>query len=177
MTGTIDDRYFEWLYGLVGTVRNRNPARSYWSLARLLYSKEFVWLVANDDNRVADGKDLRHEFTNEQGSDGVTDDWLDLGCSVLEILIVMARMASFETGVSVVEWFWTFIKHLGFAQLTDEAYSPIAEDVIDDVLNQFIYRTYAPDGTGGLFPLEAPAEDQRNVELWYQLAAYLVDRP
>lgn len=176
MTGTVDDRYFEWLYGLVGAVRNRNPARSYWSLTRVLYTKEFVWLVANDDNRVADGKELRHEFMNEQGSDGVTEEWLGLGCSVMEILIVMARMAAFETDVSPVEWFWTFIKHLGFAQLTDEVYSPVAEDVIDDVLNQFIYRTYAPDGTGGLFPLNAPAEDQRRVELWYQLAAYLVDR-
>jgi hypothetical protein len=34
-------------------------------------------------------------------------------------------------------------------------------------------RLYTTSGYGGLFPLEEPKEDQRKVEIWYQMMAYL----
>lgn len=175
MTGTPDDRYFEWLYKQLGSVRNRNPARSYWGLFRQLYSKEFVWLVANDDNRVEDGKELRHEFVDEQGSDGVDPSWLTLGCSMLEMLIALSRRASFESELAPTEWFWFFLKNIGIEQYTDEYYKSTDVGVVDEALDRVIYRTYLPDGIGGLFPLRNPSNDQRKVELWYQLAAYLIE--
>jgi len=45
----LDELYFTWLYSQVGSVRTRNPARTYWSLLRYLYTKEFVWIIPNDD--------------------------------------------------------------------------------------------------------------------------------
>lgn len=177
MPGTIDDRYFEWLYSQVGSVRNRNPARSFWKLARKLYTTEFVWLVANDDNRVEDGKELRLEFMNEQGFDQVSPEWETLGCSVLEMLVALSRRAAFETDGSPVEWFGIFLGNLGLTPMRDDIFDNINPVIVAEILQTFIYRTYNPDGSsGGLFPLDHPYEDQRKVELWYQLAAYLLER-
>jgi hypothetical protein len=49
-------------------------------------------------------------------------------------------------------------------------------DLIEDILDQFIWRTYDYNCNGGLFPLDDPKDDQRNVEIWYQFANYLVDK-
>ena len=138
-----------------------------------LYVKEFVWLIPNDDNRAEDGKELRYEFINEQGIDEVDQAWLDLGCSVLEMMIALARRAAFESDDEVVEWFWRFIFNLGLNNHTDIAYASKTEREVDNVLDTVIFRTYDADGLGGFFPLIHPRQDQRKVELWYQLAAYL----
>lgn len=142
---------------------------------RQLYVKEFVWLIPNDDNRAEDGKALRYEFINEQGIDEVDQAWLDLGCSFLEMLIALARRAAFESDDEVVEWFWRFIFNLGLNNHTDSAYTRETEREVDNVLDTVIFRTYDADGLGGLFPLTHPRQDQRKVELWYQLAAYLTE--
>lgn len=173
MSPTLDDRYFEWLYSQIGAVRNRNPARSYWKFARQLYVKEFVWLIPNDDNRMEDGKELRYEFLNERGIDRADPEWMSLGCSVLEMLIALARRASFETDEAPGEWFWRFIINMGIFGHTDDHYSDATTREVDDAIDVFMFRNYSPSGKGGLFPLTHAAEDQRRVELWYQLAAYL----
>ena len=142
---------------------------------RQLYVKEFVWLIPNDDNRAEDGKALRYEFINEQGIDEVDQEWLDLGCSFLEMLIALARRAAFESDDEVVEWFWRFIFNLGLNNHTDSAYTRETEREVDNVLDTVIFRTYDADGLGRLFPLTHPRQDQRKVELWYQLAAYLTE--
>ena len=142
---------------------------------RQLYVKEFVWLIPNDDNRAEDGKELRYEFINEQGIDEVDQEWLDLGCSVLEMMIALARRAAFESDDEVVEWFWRFIFNLGLNNHTDIAYASKTEREVDNVLDTVIFRTYDADGLGGLFPLTHPRQNQRKVELWYQLAAYLLE--
>jgi hypothetical protein len=49
------------------------------------------------------------------------------------------------------------------------------EDTIQDVLDTIIFRTYKYDGRGGLFPLREGKEDQRRVELWYQMCAYILE--
>lgn len=177
MPGTIDDRYFEWLYSRIGAVRNRNPARSYWELARKLYSKEFVWLIPNDDNRVEDGKELRREFLDELGTDGVDPEWVDLGCSLLEVMYALARRASDEHDIMTPgDWFWLMMENVGLKNYTDARIRRHTdEEQIDEILDAIVYRTYSYDGSGGLFPLREPRTDQRKVELWYQLAAYILE--
>lgn len=174
--GTVDDRYFEWLYSRVLSVRNRNPARSYWNLAKQLYVKEFVWLIANDDNRVADGKDLRTEFVSEQGSDGVTQEWLDLGCSFLEMLIALSRRLEFEVDTKPAgDWFGELLNNMGVGHYSDDEYTDEMAQAVDEIMDTVIYRTYTHTGHGGLFPLNRTSQDQRKVELWYQMSAYLAE--
>ena len=42
-------------------------------------------------------------------------------------------------------------------------------------LNTFIYREYERNGKGGMFPLKTPSGNQKKVQLWYQLAEYLIE--
>lgn len=174
MSAPVDELYFKWLYKQVGSVREKDPSKSYWNLLRQLYQKEFVWFVPNDHNRVEDGRDLRLRFVHYSGVNP-SDEWMSLGCSMLEMMIALSHRLAFEDGHSPRGWFWRLIENLGFTELTDANWGELTDEAVDEVLEQVIWRTYAPDGTGGLFPLEQPTQDQRQTEIWYQLCAYLIE--
>jgi hypothetical protein len=53
--------------------------------------------------------------------------------------------------------------------------TPFSDAAIDELLDRVIWRTYRRNGAGGLFPLKRTREDQRQVEIWYQLCAYLLE--
>ena len=172
----IDEAYFTWLYSQVGSVTVRNRSKTYWNLLRYLYKKQFSWLddVEKDANRAQDGKDLRREFLNETGTPLYDVDWLDLECSMLELLVGLSTKLAFEGDGEPDEWFWQLIGNLGLMWCTDA--TPPDEYVWDQIINKVINRDYAPNGAGGLFPLQHTNEDQRGVELWYQANAYLLER-
>lgn len=171
MSGTLDDRYLTWLYSQVGSVKLKNPARTYWVLFRHLYKREFVWLVPNDHNRVEDGKDLRWEFL--EGEEVDDSDWLNLGCSMLEMLIALSRRLNFETDKEPEYWFWKLLNTLGLDVSTDK--SQLSSKQIDDIIDVVVWRTYDKNGNGGLFPLTKNKKDQRGIEIWYQLSAYILE--
>lgn len=174
MSAPLDELYLNWLYSQVGSVKQKNPARTYWSLIRQLYKTEFVWLIPNDDNRVEDGRDLRYEFVDEHDLEDVDPFWMNLGCSALEMLIGLSRRLSFEAEGEPLVWFWHLIETLGVLY-NDKEYNTAREKEINRKIEDVIWRNYAFDGRGGLFPLRNPPEDQRNVELWGQLCTYLVE--
>lgn len=177
MSAALDERYFNWLYRQVCSVRTRLKSRSYRELFHILYTKEFVWLVPNDDNRVHDGKDLRYEFLNEEGIEPDERDeyWLNLPCSMLELLLSLARELEFvDDEGTTVEWFWELLENIGIEDLSDA--KKIDHELVDDILDRVIWRRYNYNGGGGLFPLVYPEKDQRTVELWYQLNAYVIER-
>src|SRR5678815_5821071 len=86
-----------------------------------LYIKEFVWIVPNDDNRVADGRDLRYEFVDQSGLDDVDPGWINLGCSMFELLVGLSRRLSFEADGRVHQWFWRLLNNIGLAGCNDKA--------------------------------------------------------
>ena len=179
MSKPLDELYFVWLYSQVGDPEIENPVRTYWRILRQLYTKEFVWIIPNDDNRLADGIELRYEFVDQSGLKDVDPDWIHLGCSMLEILVGLSRRLSFECEGEPRVWFWQLINNLGLWRYNDKRYDAkpdISEKVIDTILDRVIWRNYNIDGKGGLFPLKAAREDQRYVELWYQLNAYVLER-
>lgn len=175
MNGTIDDRYFEWLYSQIGAVRDRSPSRTYWSLTRQLYSTPFTWFVRNDDNRVEDGLELRREFIDMYGPEGIDPDWAELECSVFEMLLALCRRVSFQSEKTSSDWFWTCIDNLDLRGWSDRRYNEFGAEVIADALTRLIDRTYREDGLGGLFPLQHPHQDQRRIEIWDQASAYLLE--
>lgn len=174
MTAQLDDLYLDWLYSQVASTERKAKRYTFWSLMRQLYTKEFVWLVPNDDNRVQDGKDLRYRFIEEHNIQNVDETWLQLGCSMLEMLIALANTLEFEDDRSAKYWFWRLLENIELDQCTDALYKEAMDAYVDNILDRIIFRTYNGDGSGGLFPLNNPKEDQREVELWYQLCAYLL---
>lgn len=173
MNATLENAYFTWLYEQIGSTQAHNTSRTHWSLAKQLYTKEFIWFVPNDDNRLEDGRDLRFEFLVEKEIDDPGPEWMGLGCSMFEMLIGLSRRLSFEAEGEPREWFWQLLDNLDIAHYSDNRYTNRVFAEVDATLDRVIWRTYAPDGRGGLFPLSNPQEDQRKVEIWYQLSSYL----
>jgi hypothetical protein len=161
-----------WLESQV-QIRPRNRRATYRQLLEKLYCTEFVWFVPNDDNRAEDGLDLRVEFINETGFKP-TKEFHALGCSMLELIIGLARRLSFEAEGETDRWFWHLIENIGLLNCSDD--SGFFDQSVENVLERVIFRTYMPDGRGGFFPLKEADEDQRQVELWYQLTAYVLER-
>lgn len=170
----LDEAYFRYLYGTVASDKTRVKSKTYWSLMRQLYTTQFSWFVSNDDNRVMDGLAIRDQWV---AANGVTDhEWSDQPCSFLEMLIALSDRAAFEDGGNRSEWFWHLLDNLGLSNINDAAYDTLFEQEIGDALGRVISRSYRANGRGGLFPLRHAEEDQRRVELWYQLNAYLMER-
>lgn len=170
MKRPLDEPYFDWLCAKVTIGEGPTPA--YYELLHILYDTEFVWIIVGDDNRAGDGRDLRVEFLRESrlGNDSV---WFDVGCSILEMLIALSRRAEFQTEISSVEWFWKFLTNLNLTEFDDDS---ISYEAVSEILYNFVWRTYDYDGSGGLFPMSNPPEDQTGVEIWYQFSEYLVDQ-
>lgn len=171
MSAPLDEQYFTWLYSQVASLKTKSLNKTYFTLLNQLYRKEFFWFVPNDDNRVEDGRYLRPEFLASANIDDPDEEWLYLGCSMLEMLIGLSRRFKFEAGGLTSKWFWHLMENINLAEFTDANPGTVYE--IDEVLNTIIWRQYKADGTGGLFPLDNPKDDQRKVELWYQLNAYI----
>lgn len=171
MSKPLDELYFVWLYNQVGDSETQNPARTYWRLLKQLFTKEFIWFVENDDNRIEDGKELRFEFVDQSELNDVDSEWLQQDCSMLELFIGLSRRLAFEAEGEPRDWFWHLVRNLNLQKNTDDNYNEV---MVEETLNRVIWRTYEYDGTGGLFPLKYSGRDQRKVELWYQLSEYLL---
>jgi len=178
MAEPLEEQYFQWLYRKVASVRLTNPARTYWSLLRQLHSKEFVWSVHNDDNRLMDGLALRDIFLQASGEENERN-WYGLGCSMLEMLIALSVRLEFDAleEKKSDEWFWLLMENIELNEYTDLYFkNHFTVQLVNETLDRVIYRTYEPDGRGGLFPLRDPHGDQRRVEVWYQMSSYLLER-
>lgn len=175
---SLDERYFEWLYNHVLPLGTRNPARSHFLLFEQLFKTPFIWSVPNDDNRVEDSKDLREDFLREcQPDEDDLEDWMNVPVTLLEVVLVMARHASFESDGQPDEWVHEILTNLDLWKYTDEVYtSDEPYKPVEQVMQAVNDRTYGPDGHGGMFPLKYSDRDQREVELWYQLSAYLLEQ-
>lgn len=140
---------------------------SYNDLFDQMHQKEFVWFVSNDDNRLEDALDVRNEyFGSGRGPH------LDVGISVLEVLIGLSRRMAFIAGGEAQHWAWQLLENLGLTRYRDPV-GPIKYERIDAILEDLIWRNYEPDGRGGFFPLNDPDTDQTKIELWYQMNAYI----
>jgi len=156
-------RYFDWLYEQV----NRGD---YLKLCAWLHNIPFQVEIELDANRVGDVDEMRRMFMSHH--DTYYGDLHLPDATIFEILVVMAQKANFMTNGPVTAWFQRFIDNLGLGRYVDDGFESHSRQV-DRIIGHFNNRTYRPDGQGGLFPLTRPAADQRRIELWYQMGAYL----
>jgi hypothetical protein len=173
MVGPLDDQYFHWLCAHVVSTSERRPTHTYWDVMRQLFEKEYVWIIPGDRNRAEDGRALRDEFLNSQVHPIADENWNHLGCSVLELLVGVSRRMSFMTSYSTSQAFWVIFYNLGLTGHTDA--TMYDQNDLDIMLDRLMWREYSFNGTGGMFPLKYASEDQRHVEIWYQLNAYVLE--
>ena len=179
-SGQIRTEYFQWLCGLVGI---DEPDHSYWTLARILYRRKFYWFVDNDGNRWNDGIRMREIFEDETNYADYSVIQKD-DCSVLEMLIALAirvadTLGSDEKG-DIQWWFWQMIENLWDSDMEELEDSELFLGCYNDYLfcqklDIWMDRRFKKSGKGGLFPLKHAKKDQRKVEIWYQMQAYLME--
>lgn len=166
---TLESEYFEWL---CEQITPRRPSKTYDELYELLWTTEFIPFVSNDENRVGDSVELWVEFFRYKGLEVQYEHIAGERCSVLELIIALSRRLAFQAGGEQEKWAFQLITNLGLDHLSGQItrnHLIRAQQVLDD----FIWRNYKPDGVGGLFPLRNPREDQTKVEIWYQMHAYI----
>lgn len=176
----IKQNYFRWLYELVSVDAHRLN-NNHRELLKILHKTSFYCRLPNDDNRVEDGKKLRETFAEISETD--TDDILDClvgPCSMLEMIIGVAVRMDFQLfdsrkGERTAKWFWELIRNLDLKDYTDQHLSYEANrSQVENILERLLERDYGRNGQGGLFPLRMThGRDQRNVEIWYQMMAYI----
>ena len=172
--------YFEWLVGIV-------HGGDHFRLMKDLYSLAFVPRIPFDENRAAYGVELRKAFASCEGG-RISAGELEKPCSILELLVSLADRFEFElddpydpaqTGdAGCARYFGLMLKNLGLYEMDDlyGGYDDLGgREAVEAAVRRLNDRTYACDGTGGLFPLKCPAQDQRSVEIWYQMNAYLIE--
>ena len=177
---SIHDDYFRWLYGLVGLDNERYS--KFWRLLGRLYNKEFYWTIPNDDNRLEDGLYLRTDYAEDRGY--VTEDVLNVldgPCTVLEMMVALAIRAKRDVCDDYIDdhnsIFWDMINNLGFCErrFQDGYFGPKEIVEVDEKLEIMMNRSYDKTGKGGLFPLKNWENDQRRVEIWYQMQKYVLE--
>lgn len=162
--------YFAWLVDLV-------EGAGHTKLLEHLHKTTYIWRMPNDENRADDGEALRSRFLYETN---YTDyDLPEKECSVFEMLVALASrindiLIDIEGDDDTARWFWMLLENLKLEEYDDKMLK--YENLYDDIshyIGVFMDRTYTREGLGGLFPLRRPKENQRNVEIWYQMSAYL----
>lgn len=165
------EKYYNWLASLVNSDgRGDNYSSLLEQLHLTIFSDDTAVLIPNDPNRIVDGIGLRERYCLRYRVKNYNDIFEE-SCTLLELFVSLSMRMEDQFGIKdYVSWFWELIGNLKLTQFDDESYS--YKDV-DKILKKFLMRRYSKNGNGGLFPLLYPSEDQRTLEIWYQMNAYL----
>lgn len=170
------EEYFNWL--LKGLNLKK---KGYSNLLYLLFETPFRVVLDRDNNRLDDGKYLRNHFFLDIGVDG---EFIEHPVSVLEVLIALCNRIDAEylgnpnnPRPDII--FWEILCNLGLDSVcfTDSRVKyPTNLRRFQDIIDTFLDREYDFYGKGGLFPLKSVSFDQREVEIWEQMQAYLSEK-
>lgn len=170
--------YFDYLKDMVYAP----GAEAYDTLLDILFRINFRWSVHNDDNRAADGIDIRYNFEQEFDIDERSAKELSLiPCSVMEVICGLAiRMDDTMRDPErrhIDRWFWELIGNLGLLDCTNEAFERGERSLkdVEEIVDIFMDRTYDELGHGGLFPRNHCDKNQKEIELFAQMNGYLCE--
>lgn len=177
------DSYFTWICNQVGIFGDQEE--NYSLLAKCLFSIEYTWFVPNDDNRGYDGQNLRKLFVNSHGYGAYQEFVLHNhlpSCSVLEMMVALSirmddLMEDPDKEPDIGVYFWEMIDNLGLREFSDFQYLFIGGNhKVKNIIYNVLERKYDSNGVGGFFPIPNTTNDQRKIEIWYQMHEYLKDR-
>ena len=172
----IKESYLNWLCAIGGSEHNTFNGR-YNILFKTLHEIPFTIILERDNNRLSDAFRLREMF-KDSTCYAVYDCIDNMPVSFLEILISLAlhmefNMSSSEDINETCKWTWVLLTNLNLEWFDDTRWDDSSEIEVHYICQRVMDRTYESNGEGGIFPLKACKDDQRTVELWYQLNYFL----
>jgi len=174
----IDD-YLDWLYFdvLHGT---ETRFKAYNSLFKALLDIPYIPLHPMDKNRFKDGLELREEYILgcsmgltgfESRKNTKIEDYLP-ECSVLEMIIALSVriekdiMAPADGKNDYFRWFWGMICTLELDEFDEKHYD---FGWIDKIISEFL------EGKRAIFEVKNPYKNVRDMQIWDQMNAFLVE--
>lgn len=168
---SLSDEYYYWLLDIIDCLDY--PNEKYSRVLDKLYDTPFYDLIPNDCNRIDDGYSLREKFAEDVGEHPYyVMDALPENCSILEMMIALAIKWEDniawdpDMGDRTSEWFWIMMENLGLTFYDDSRFN---KQEVEDILRVLLERKYCTDGRGGLFKVNNPNIDMRNLEIWLQM--------
>lgn len=167
------DKYFKWLLSQIKATENEK----YYQVLLDLHRQVFFSKKPNDDNRAVDGIKLREIFAMEY--DLSSEELLEGPCTMLEMLVALsARMDhilyDYNLEDQTPRWFWMILGNLNLLAVDKSQRTwKYKQNKNRLIIEKFLKREYDSNGKGGLFPLRHPKEDQRDVEIWYQMMNFI----
>ena len=170
-----EEDYVTWLVDKMNIVSDRN----YGMLLRELYRIEFYSIIPYDEDRGADGLELRGSWADEMGYDGP----VSFGPPrVLEVLIGIALRIEFQLFGSkyAADWdykrvFWDLINNLELLEmdgvLTREDYRKIG-----DTIEGFLGKSVTCDVFPNIYRFCVTPENLRKKNLWDQMHLYIAEK-
>lgn len=177
-------RYYRWLCSELGVDPKESKIESVCSMMMI---SPFVSDMWEDQNIVESALYSRREFVRDQDPIAKREFYRAMGeCSVLEVIAILIRKMSYMllgnhlASSNQGALFFELLDNLGLSWINDDAFSRDEDgcrEYIEDVMSRFVGREYEENGDdGGLFPLENPPEDMREMSLFQQLDAYLIEK-
>lgn len=161
-----NDAYFDWLY------HEAFDSSRYYDMMRDLHEIPFTWTVESDKNRAADGISMRRSYLFEEGRSRENYYWPDEDCTFFEMLVGLANKFGMLLDKTLSSAVSHLIRNTDLEALNENGYTPRE---LRAVVNFIMDREYDDDGHGGFFPLDDAPNDQRRVELLYQMNYYILE--
>lgn len=167
-------QYKEWLFDRLD-LRERE-VRKYSNLFDFLLNTEFIWIHPRDENRAADGKALRGQFTYETGLYLDASSGLMPKCTVLEMIIALAirmedqLLRNMDLGDRTYKWFYLMLNNAGFLMYDNKNWN---QAEVRDLCDKIMHRRYKKNGSGGFFSTKRRDLDLKNEEIWLQCMTYI----
>lgn len=171
----LSQAYYEWLvYDILSSRPNWFP------ILKVLHSRDYVPIMIMDDSRAKDGVNMRDIYMSKvnntyavvQGS----NPWVDIPCSMLEMMIAFAIRIKEEFYSEYDDIFdMTTIIFSSFMSSLGIDTETITEEELNIIINNFICRNYDPSGKGSLFNLSGKTLDidWRDPPIWNQMLAWV----
>lgn len=149
----------------------------YHKLCEFLDTIPYRWSIDLDENRMLDAMTLREEYIDLHGGRGRA--FVNGEVSVFEVLVALSiRMEHIcydseddKTGERFIEMIHNLAIQFNNLRWNDEVQKTVEERV-----RVWLDREFDRFGYGSPFPNKRAKEDQRKVELWYQMNKYIVDK-
>lgn len=177
----INTEYLIWLVNIA--TNGSAECTVYHKLFSQLMDTPFKWVSAFplDENRAADGISLRGRYAKHTSNPYPV--CVDINgeppASVLEVIVALASrieteiMHNGEDGDRTSLWFFNMLRSLGlnYKNCMDDSYDA---PYVYAILERFMTRKYAPNGSGGLFTINTDDVNMLNLEIWAQANKWLM---
>lgn len=175
----IQESYLNWLCTIGGADDNAF-GNGYHILFKVLHEIPFKVILERDNNRLSDALRLREMF-KDVSCYALYDCIDNMPVSFLELLISLALRMEFIISSSedideTAQWVWVLLSNLNLIWYDDTTWDDNKELEVYYICQSVMSRAYNSTGQGGFFPLKDSKDDQRNVELWYQLNYFLNEK-